>query len=37
MTGANLGVYSIHESFGSRLSLSILCDVLSWMMDIVMC
>ena len=27
--GANLGVYSLHESSGSRLSQSILCDVLS--------
>jgi len=31
MTGADLVVYSMHESSGSRLSLSILYDVLSWM------
>jgi len=35
MIGANIGVYSMHESSGSRLSLSILCDVLSWMIDVV--
>jgi len=28
MTGANLRVYSMHESSESRLSQSILCDVL---------
>jgi len=33
--GANFGVYSMHEAFGSRLSLSILYDVLSWMIDVV--
>jgi len=35
MTGRNLGVYSMCESFGYRLSLYILCDVLSWMIDVV--
>jgi len=35
MTGADLGVYSMHESFGSRSSLSILYDVLSWMIDVI--
>jgi len=35
MTGADLRVYSMHESSGSRLNLSILYDVLSWMIDVV--
>jgi len=35
MTGADLGVYSMHESSESRLSLSILYDVLSWMIDVI--
>jgi len=35
MTGADFEVYSIHESSESRPSLSILCDVLSWIIDIV--
>jgi len=35
VTGADLGVYSMHESSGSRSSLSILYDVLSWMIDVV--
>ena len=35
MTGGNLGVYPMHESSENRLSLSILCDILSWMIDVV--
>jgi len=35
MTDADLGVYSMHKSSGNRLSLFILCDVLSWMIDVV--
>jgi len=35
MIGADLGVYSTHESSGIRSSLSILYDVLSWMIDVV--
>jgi len=35
MISADLGVYSMYGSSKSRLSLSILCDVLSWMIDVV--
>jgi len=35
MIGADLRVYSMHESSGIRSSLSILYDVLSWMIDVV--
>jgi len=35
MTGVDLEVYSMHESSGSRSSLSILYDVLSWMIYVV--
>jgi len=35
MIGADLEVYSMHESSRSRSSLSILYDVLSWMIDVI--
>jgi len=35
MTGVNLEVYSMHESSRSKFNFSMLCDVLSWMIDVV--
>jgi len=35
MTGANLEVYSMHDSSKTRFNFSILCDVLSWMIDVI--
>ena len=35
MTGADLRIYSTHESSESRSSLFILYDVLSWMIDVI--